>query len=61
MTLDYCDYCLRKGRKKNLARVTFDDHNICHYCPRCLKEVKENVKDIPWIREKGYTIEYPYK
>lgn len=59
--LGHCDYCAREGRLRNLARIEFDDHNINHYCPRCLPIVIDNVKKIHWIQEKGYKIEYPWK
>lgn len=61
LELGTCDYCSRTGRKKNLARVTFDDHNIRDYCPRCLEWVKDNVKEVEWIKREGYAVEYPYK
>ncbi|MFC0188249.1 hypothetical protein ACFFJY_08135 [Fictibacillus aquaticus] len=62
-----CDYCLRTGRRKNLARliVGYDVHmgrNVERfYCPQCLRIVEAEIKELPWVQEYGYTVDYPFK
>lgn len=60
--LGTCDYCLRKGRKINLARVYWlvnNRHN--EYCPRCLPDVIKSMLEMPWVEKYGYKVTYPYR
>jgi hypothetical protein len=60
--LDNCDFCLQKGRKRNLARVTWLYNNDQdEFCPHCLPGVVEDMRKTPWVKKYGYTVDYPYR
>ncbi|MGM0807619.1 MAG: hypothetical protein ACQET8_23210 [Bacillota bacterium] len=62
MELGSCDFCLRSGRKKNLAKVTWlTNMDVDYFCPHCLPEVIEDMKATPWVQKDGYIVEYPFK
>lgn len=60
--LGSCDFCARVGRKRNLARVTWlINGQYNEYCPHCLDKVLRDMMTLPWHREHGYEIEYPWR
>jgi hypothetical protein len=62
MELGECDYCLREGRKKNLAVVTWlENKSKNKYCPHCLPTVLKDMESTPWVKKYGYTVSYPFK
>ena len=60
--LDTCNFCARRGRKRNLAKVTWLINNQYNqYCPHCLQRVIDDMMKLPWHREHGYIVEYPWR
>jgi hypothetical protein len=60
--LGECTYCMRVGRKKNLAKVTWlTNKDVDYFCPYCLPVVIKDMKETPWVQKDGYTISYPFK
>jgi hypothetical protein len=59
--LGICDFCLRKGRKKNLAKVTWlTNMDVDYFCPYCLPTVVKDMEKTPWVKKDGYLKEYPF-
>lgn len=60
--LDICHYCARRGRKRNLAKVTWlVNGHYTHLCPHCTDKVIRDMMTLEWNRVHGYKIEYPYR
>lgn len=60
--LGTCNYCLRTGRKKNLAKVVWlTNKDTDYFCPHCLPGVIEDMRKTPWVQKDGYTISYPFR
>lgn len=47
-----CIYCGKQFPKDELKPVKNDDNPKLNrvYCPRCLPEVEENIKTLPWVK-----------
>lgn len=47
-----CTYCGKKFSKEVLRPLKDDDNPKLNrvYCPRCLPEVEDNVKSLPWVK-----------
>lgn len=47
-----CTYCGKKFSKEELMPLKDDDNPKLKrvYCPRCLPEVEDNVKSLPWVK-----------
>lgn len=59
---DICHYCAKRGRKRNLAKVTWLVNGQSNdFCPHCLDDVIKSALQDPWHRKHGYKIEYPYR
>jgi hypothetical protein len=57
-----CDYCCSSKEATNFTQVKWRQNNFINkYCPNCIDEVLYNVKSLPWVKEYGYEITYPYK
>ena len=58
-----CHYCaLREPDPSNTAEVRFGENKyVNYYCRKCLKPVIESMKDMPYVQQEGYIVEYPFK
>lgn len=54
-----CEYCALKFHESIMARAYFDEINIRWYCPKCLEEVKDNIRQAPWLKQP--IVSYPFK
>lgn len=57
----FCDWCAKWEEPEYAARVYFGiDTHPNTYCRNCLEIVKENMKDVPHVKENGIRVDYPF-
>lgn len=62
MELKMCDYCCDSFEARTITRVTWRQNNYKnYYCSKCVQPVVKDAMTLPWHKEHGYKIDYPFK
>ena len=52
--MEMCTYCGKRFREEIMKPMSNDDNPKLNrlYCPRCLPEVEDNRKSLPWVKNR---------